>query len=300
MKRPLIFIAAVCLVAFAVFAQMRWGQYPFVTSPAPDDTFMIGTATTNKHILATNLVRWMGTNVQPRWANIIGIPSGFDDGTDDGITSLSGVDGSGLTGTAASFTAGLASHVAGSPGNSKYYGTDSGGAKGFHDLPTGSGVTEETVTNIVNGMTLPATNAFGNPIESMSTDASRFGGLTNIQAHALGWALSNPNSATNHVLSLTNAILRGIEATNDVHLLFADAAPGRGASVDILASGGIRNFSSPTNGHWLVTTNLFTITGTNYTLAIPAGKVLTVSARQNFAGAVSSNLVVAAKLEGNQ
>jgi hypothetical protein len=28
---------------------------------------------------------------------------------------------------------------AASPGNSKYYGTDGGGAKGFHDLPTGSG-----------------------------------------------------------------------------------------------------------------------------------------------------------------
>jgi hypothetical protein len=266
MRRPLLFTALVGLVALAVFAQVRWNQYPTVTAPEATDTFLIGTSTTNQQITAADVLLWLGTNVTPRWANLLGIPNDVTNAPHS-WTNLSDIP------------AGFAD------------GTDDGG---------GGGVDAETVTNIVNGMTLPATNAFGNPDQAMTTDASRFGGLTNIQAHALGWALSNPDGATNHVLSLTNAMIRAIEATNDVHLLFADAAPGRGVSVDILASGGIRNFSSPTNGHWLVTTNLFTVTGTNYTLAIPAGKVLTVSARQNFAGAASSNLVVAAKLEGDQ
>ena len=75
-----------------------------------------------------------------------------------GITDALGLHG----------TADLATDIAGTPGNSKYYGTNSGGTKGFYDLPSGGGVpttittaNEATDTSCFVGFFTAATGDLG-------------------------------------------------------------------------------------------------------------------------------------------
>jgi hypothetical protein len=84
-----------------------------------------------------------------------------------------------------------------SPGNSKYYGTDGSGSRGWHDLPSGGG----SSYTIGNGLTLTGdVIAVGNPSTITSTSGNSV--TSSSHTHALDTVLATPGAYTNANLTV--------------------------------------------------------------------------------------------------
>jgi len=141
---------------------------------------------------------------------------------------------------------------AASPGNSKYYGTDGSGTKGFHDVPTGGDTTKTVqikimddatilttgdskfifaVSSELNGMSLTTANAYVTTVSSSGTPTVQVRNITNGNVDMLSTAITiDANEFTSYTAatpSVVNTSNDGV-ATGDLLAIDVDVA-GTGA-----------------------------------------------------------------------
>ena len=140
---------------------------------------------------------------------------------------------------------------ASTPGNSKYYGTDSGGAKGFHTLPTGSAAELRTMTaGETTGASKLAYVSASNTI--MLADA------TSAAKAASCFVISSITNAATGTVYLGTGVITGLSGGTPGQRGFLSAAT-PGAIVSTPPSGA-GNIVQPV-GYWLTATEFLFIPG---------------------------------------
>lgn len=97
MKTKITFVLFVLSVLSA--SALNWTNYPFATVPDTNDTFMIGTTTTNKQVRAGSLLGWTETNAVRRIASSNYVTQTLLISTSNGLVSVITSSTNGLAST---------------------------------------------------------------------------------------------------------------------------------------------------------------------------------------------------------
>jgi hypothetical protein len=135
---------------------------------------------------------------------------------------------------------------ASTPGNSKYYGTDSGGTKGFHTLPTASAAEIRT-------MTAGETTGASKLVYVSASDTVMLADANTESKAAVGFVISSITNAATGSVYLGPGIITGLSGGTAGAKGFLSTTPG-----DITATppNGASDIVQPV-GYWLTTTIFF-------------------------------------------
>ena len=141
---------------------------------------------------------------------------------------------------------------ASTPGNSKYYGTDSGGTKGFHTLPTASAAEIRT-------MTAGETTGASKLIYISAADTVMLADANAEAKAAIGFVISSITNAATGSVYLGPGIITGLTGGTAGAKGFLSGTPGE---ITPTPPSGASDIVQPV-GYW-ITTEIFFFTGGPY------------------------------------
>jgi len=135
---------------------------------------------------------------------------------------------------------------ASTPGNSKYYGTDSGGTKGFHTLPTASAAEIRT-------MTAGETTGASKLIYISASDTVMLADANTAAKAAIGFVISSITNAATGSVYLGPGIITGLSGGTAGAKGFLSTTPG---DITPTPPSGASDIVQPV-GYWLTSTVFF-------------------------------------------